>query len=179
MINNKPFNNYRDTAKIKNSGSAILFKNSNAEKFTKSNPLLIWAMYLILITAMLYYSYTTLQLSLMEMGLLFIAGSFVWTLTEYLIHRFVFHFITENKTGKKIIYLFHGNHHEYPRDKERLFMPPVPSLIISAVFFSIMFVTATVLGHQSYSFPFFCGFAFFISHLWKHALRHSCHEAAF
>jgi sterol desaturase/sphingolipid hydroxylase (fatty acid hydroxylase superfamily) len=55
--------------------------------------------------------------------------------------------------GKKISYLFHGNHHEFPRDKNRLFMPPIPSVIISSLFFMSFYVVM-----KNNAFAFFSGF---------------------
>ena len=58
----------------------------------------------------------------------------------------------------KIIYLIHGNHHEYPRDRERLFMPPVPSLILASSVFLLTYLVAELFGHGKYAFAFFPGF---------------------
>ena len=52
----------------------------------------------------------------------------------------------------------HGNHHEYPRDKERLFMPPVPSLILASFIFSCMYFVAQLIGLRENIFAFFPGF---------------------
>ncbi|WP_242689142.1 sterol desaturase family protein [Pedobacter sp. SYSU D00535] len=83
----------------------------------------------------------------------------VWTLFEYFAHRYLFHFEAESELGKKIIYIFHGNHHEYPRDRERLFMPPVPSIILATVVFSLIYLGSYLLaGSGSYAFVFFPGF---------------------
>ena len=49
--------------------------------------------------------------------------------------------------------MLHGNHHVYPRDRQRLFMPPVPSLLISSLILGIMYLIA-----GSYAFMFFPGF---------------------
>ena len=78
---------------------------------------------------------------------------FTWSFTEYILHRFAFHYHADTEKGKKLNYILHGNHHEYPRDKERLFMPAVPSLIIALVLFLLMY---TVMGKNV--FPFFPGF---------------------
>jgi sterol desaturase/sphingolipid hydroxylase (fatty acid hydroxylase superfamily) len=43
----------------------------------------------------------------------------------------------------------HGVHHEYPRDRDRLFMPPVPSVIISGIVFGLMYL---VMGWQALAF---------------------------
>jgi sterol desaturase/sphingolipid hydroxylase (fatty acid hydroxylase superfamily) len=87
--------------------------------------------------------------------LILFAGMFFWTLFEYIAHRFIFHWIAENEKTKRIIYVLHGNHHEYPRDRERLFMPPIPSILISSLIFSLMFLLM-----NQYAFVFFPGFIF-------------------
>ena len=150
-----------EVVKIKNKGQAQLFYNRRLELFTKSNPFIIWGMYLLIITALLYYAVIAIKLEWTMITLLFITGSFSWTLFEYLIHRFLFHFVTENKIGKRIIYIFHANHHEYPRDKTRLFMPPLPSLLVAAFFFFSMYFIAWMFGNRYYAIPFFSGFIFY------------------
>ena len=70
---------------------------------------------------------------------IFLGGILFWTFFEYIIHRFVFHWVSENPRTRRIAYIMHGNHHEFPRDRQRLFMPAVPSSIISSVVFLIMF----------------------------------------
>ncbi|HUI65455.1 MAG TPA: sterol desaturase family protein [Bacteroidota bacterium] len=77
----------------------------------------------------------------------FLAGLFVWTLTEYLLHRFVFHYIPKSLWGQRIHFLFHGVHHDYPQDSKRLVMPPVVSVPLAALFlglFSLIFPAAYV-----------------------------------
>jgi sterol desaturase/sphingolipid hydroxylase (fatty acid hydroxylase superfamily) len=90
--------------------------------------------------------------------LVFLSGMFFWTFFEYMLHRFAFHFIAESEQAMKIVYIIHGNHHEYPRDRERLFMPPVPSLILSSFIFSMMFFIAKGVGLSENVFSFFPGF---------------------
>ena len=85
--------------------------------------------------------------------LLFLLGVLTWTLTEYVLHRFAFHQHPETEMGSKIVYLIHGNHHEFPRDKERLFMPPIPSVFLATLFFGLFY-----LFMGSYALIFFPGF---------------------
>jgi sterol desaturase/sphingolipid hydroxylase (fatty acid hydroxylase superfamily) len=141
--------------KIYNKGQAQLFKNQYLEFLTKTHPLVIWGMYLPILILLPYYSSAVLNYSGTAVFLFFLGGCFFWTLTEYILHRFVFHYHAESEFGKKIHYILHGNHHEYPRDKERLFMPAAPSLIIASVLFLMMYL---VLGKNV--FPFFPGFLF-------------------
>ena len=62
------------------------------------------------------------------------AGLFIWTFTEYSLHRWVFHYQPTSKWGQHIHFLVHGIHHDYPRDSTRLVMPPPVSLPLAALF---------------------------------------------
>lgn len=139
--------------KIHNKGQAQLFKNGTLEYLTKTHPLVIWGMYLPVLILLPYYSVHSLGFDNLKVISVFLGGMFFWSFFEYIIHRFVFHHIAHTERGKKINYILHGNHHEYPRDKERLFMPAAPSLILASVVFLFMFL---ILGKNV--FPFFPGF---------------------
>jgi sterol desaturase/sphingolipid hydroxylase (fatty acid hydroxylase superfamily) len=139
--------------KIHNKGQARIFQSQYLEMLTKTHPLVIWGLYLPVIGYLLYRSYVLLDFTVGYIAMIFLAGMFFWTFFEYLMHRFAFHFISDSPRAQRIIYVMHGNHHEYPRDKERLFMPPVPSLIIASVIFSLQYL---ILGNNVYMF--FAGF---------------------
>lgn len=141
--------------KIHNKGQARLFKSQYVEMLTKTHPLVIWGMYLPLIIYLVLLSYSKLSFSPLYIMVIYLAGMLSWTFFEYLMHRFAFHFIADNPRIQRFIYVLHGNHHEYPRDKERLFMPPVPSLIIASLFF-ILFYSL----FDTNVFMFFPGFLF-------------------
>lgn len=126
--------------KIHNKGQAQLFKNHYLEMLTKTHPLVIWGLYMPVITCLLYYSSFRLDFEASRIFLTFLGGMLTWTLFEYVMHRFVFHFIAESEKAQKIVYVMHGNHHHFPRDKERLFMPPVPSLILASILFLVFYV---------------------------------------
>ena len=83
-----------------------------------------------------------------------IAGMFVWTLAEYLLHRFVFHYVPRSDWGKRLHFLMHGIHHDYPQDATRLVMPPVVSVPLAFLFYGIF---TAVLPSLLVS-PFFAGF---------------------
>jgi sterol desaturase/sphingolipid hydroxylase (fatty acid hydroxylase superfamily) len=141
--------------KINNKGQARLFKSDYLEMLTKTHPLVIWGMYLPVIGYMLYYSNTRLDYPVLRVILTFIGGMLFWTLFEYIAHRFIFHWVSENPRIMKFSYTLHGNHHHYPRDKQRLFMPPVPSIIIASAIFGL-----TYLAMRQHAFMFFPGFIF-------------------
>jgi sterol desaturase/sphingolipid hydroxylase (fatty acid hydroxylase superfamily) len=139
--------------KIYNKGQAQLFKNGYLEYLTKTHPLVIWGMYLPIIILLPIYAYNYVGCSGLNIFLVFLGGMFFWSLFEYLMHRFVFHYVAHTDKGKRINYVLHGNHHEYPRDKERLFMPAAPSLIISSALFFLYWL---IIGKNI--FAFFPGF---------------------
>jgi sterol desaturase/sphingolipid hydroxylase (fatty acid hydroxylase superfamily) len=110
-------------------------------------------MYLPLIIYLLYYSNNTLLYSSTRVLLTFLIGIFFWTFFEYIAHRYIFHWGSKNPRIQKLAYTLHGNHHHYPRDKQRLFMPPVPSIVIASVIFGIMYLLM-----RDNAFMFFPGF---------------------
>jgi len=138
--------------KIHNKGQAQLFKNRYLELLTKAHPLVIWGMYIPVIFFLTRHA-TTLNYSTGRIVLTFLAGMFFWTFFEYIMHRFIFHWVSDSPKAQRIIYVMHGNHHHYPRDKERLFMPPVPSIILASAIFGIMYLVM-----RNNVFMFFPGF---------------------
>ncbi len=139
--------------KIHNKGQARLFENRYLEVLTKTHPAVIWGMYTPIIVGMLIYSHLRAGFPWWNVALTFFGAMVFWTFFEYLMHRFAFHLVSQKSRIRRIIYVMHGNHHEFPRDKERLFMPPVPSIILASVIFSIQYL---VLG--KFAFAFFPGF---------------------
>ena len=139
--------------KIHNKGQAQLFRNHYLEMLTKTHPLVIWGIYLPVITYLLYYSSATLNYRYSTVALTFLGGMLFWTFFEYIMHRFVFHMVAESQRAQKFIYVLHGNHHHFPRDKERLFMPPVPSMIIASFILAFFYL---IIGTNA--FMFFPGF---------------------
>lgn len=157
--------------KIHNKGQARIFRNQYLEMLTKTHPLVIWGMYLPVIAWFLYDSFTKFDFTFSYIILVFMGGVFSWTLFEYLMHRFAFHYIAHSERAQRIVYILHGNHHEYPRDRERLFMPPAPSFIIACIVFALqylalgnivfMFYPGFLLGYLMY------GTMHFAIHAWN------------
>lgn len=102
----------------------------------------------------------------------FAAGLFVWTITEYSIHRFVFHHPTAD-LGKKIHFICHGVHRDYPRDRNRLVMPPSASKPLALFFYGFfsLFIKPVFL------FAFFPGFL--VGHLAYDMLHYAMHHTNF
>lgn len=145
--------------KIKNTGQARLFKNDFLESLTKTRPWVIYSIYIPLCIYLIYYSHNTLGYEYSFIAIMFFGALAFWTLFEYFAHRYLFHYEASSDWANRIVYIFHGNHHEYPRDRMRLFMPPVPSVILAAVVFSIIYLFSLLFtGIGDYAFMFFPGF---------------------
>jgi sterol desaturase/sphingolipid hydroxylase (fatty acid hydroxylase superfamily) len=132
--------------------SARLFKSNFLELFTHvhySVPLIVY------VPVVAYFLYRAGgAVPALEIIAFFLTGLFVWTFTEYILHRFVFHYEPKSVWGKKLHFLMHGVHHDYPSDSLRLVMPPVVSLPLAALFYGLFYwLTGPV-----YVAPFFAGF---------------------
>ena len=70
-----------------------------------------------------------------------VGGYLFWTLTEYWMHRIVFHFEPEEGIGARLHWIIHGVHHDHPNDRMRLVMPPSVSVPLAVVFY-LLFLAA-------------------------------------
>ena len=126
-------NNYR----ISNKGTVTLFSNKFLESLTRTHVTIPITLYLTITAAILYYAATYTQLPMVRAWYLVPVGTVTFSLVEYTIHRFLFHFEAKTEEQQQFKYKIHGVHHEYPRDKERLVMPPVISIVLAVLFYSI------------------------------------------
>jgi sterol desaturase/sphingolipid hydroxylase (fatty acid hydroxylase superfamily) len=113
----------------------------------------LW-LYTPVVLFFIYRSIFTFELSAGNIIIFFAVGIFIWTLTEYTLHRFIFHYNAKSKFGKKLHFIFHGVHHDYPKDSKRLVMPPAVSVPLALLFYFLFYY---LLG-PVYLSPFFAGF---------------------
>ena len=119
-----------------------MFKNPVLEALSTSGPKTMIPFHLGLISLLIYYGLQSGYAAgnSLKLSVIFLAGFAFWTLAEYLLHRYVFHFVKENKTIQKIHYAVHGYHHSVPRDRKRLFMPPVAVVILISAFWLLFYL---------------------------------------
>lgn len=100
-----------------------------------------------------------------------------WTLAEYLLNSFAFHYHPTTDIGKRISFLTHGVHHDYPNDSKRLVMPPLLGAPIAAISYAIFYY---FLG-EIYVFPFFAGFilGYLMYDMMHYALHHAKSKSSF
>lgn len=131
-----------------------MFENDILDFFSRVHFTVPLIIYLPVIAYLLYLSVTVYFMSALTIVGLFLAGMAMWSITEYLLHRFIFHYPAKSKFGKKIHFIFHGVHHDYPSDSKRLVMPPSVSIPLAVIFY---FIFLAIFG-QSLMLPFFAGF---------------------
>lgn len=141
-----------------NKGQATIFKNPVLESLTKTNPLQNIIVYGIAIAMLIYMAIVQKGIPFTLFFSLFVFAFFSWTLAEYILHRFLFHWINENKLVQRFHFIMHGSHHLYPRDTERLLMPPVPGLVMASMLFAIFYAIFSIVGYPDYTWAFFPGF---------------------
>ena len=83
-----------------------------------------------------------------------LGGLLIWTLTEYWLHRLVFHWEPDHPLGRRIHFIMHGVHHDHPNDPLRLVMPPALSIPLAALF---LLGFLAIFGEAA-GFPLFAGF---------------------
>lgn len=109
-------------------------------------------------------------------GLIF-EGLFIWTFTEYFMHRFVFHFTPKGKIMERIHFIFHGVHHDYPNDEKRLVMPPSVSIPLATGFYFLFSLFTDEFTVAAIFAGFIAGYLFYdLSH---YALHHANFKSAF
>ncbi len=131
-----------------------MFKSDFMESFSRvhwSVPLWI---YVPVISVLLYRAFVVFELAVLTILLTLVFGIIVWSFTEYTLHRFVFHYEPKSEFGKRIHFIVHGVHHDYPKDSKRLVMPPSVSIPLASFFYFLFFQLFTLSNLQ----PFFAGF---------------------
>jgi sterol desaturase/sphingolipid hydroxylase (fatty acid hydroxylase superfamily) len=161
----------KEEIKPKIKGTKKLFKNPILEKLSRTHiaiPLIIFAVYT---GGLLYWNITHTSLTLIQTLGLFVVGALSFSWVEYMVHRHVFHMKTFSEAREKLQYTMHGVHHEFPKDKDRLAMPPVLSITIATV---LLLIFRVVLGDMVFAFlpGFLVGYALYLAvHYMVHAYQ--------
>ena len=130
-----------DRLYISNKNETVrMFESDFMEFFSRVHPVTPLALYLPVVGYMLYVSLSERHLSFVAVAALFLLGVLLWTLIEYLIHRYIFHYQPRTRWGKQLHFVIHGVHHDYPNDARRLVMPPVISIPLAFLFFGLFFL---------------------------------------
>ncbi len=147
-----------------------LYDNDLMERLSRAAPYEPFVIYLPIAIGLLSYAFIKAPLPKWKVAGMAVAGILFWTLLEYILHRFLFHFPAKSEFGKKLLRAIHGIHHQFPYDDDRLVIPP---------FFA--FWVAVTLGTIYYLlFGFWLGMAFLgggmLGYLYYDFVHYSTHH---
>lgn len=168
----------------------VFQKNALLERLTRTSPQLILGIDLPLVA--LFLAIYLVQGNPVWKSLVYLlSGFFAWTLAEYLLHRYVFHWVTDNRWVQRFHYFAHGFHHNHPRDRDHLFMPPPVNLALITLFWGLFYLVLDVhvyaflpgflLGYLTYTLLHYAMHTVpnppkFLRPLWRH---HHLHHSKF
>ncbi|MCW2990423.1 MAG: fatty acid hydroxylase [Solirubrobacterales bacterium] len=134
------------------SASPRMFDNALLDAMSRVHPMVPPVIFVPAIVVAFVFG--TERVGVLNTVLAVLVGYVVWTLTEYWLHRLVFHFEPEDGLGARLHWIIHGVHHDHPNDPMRLVMPPSVSVPL-ATGFLVLFVTVAGTG---WGVAAFCGF---------------------
>jgi sterol desaturase/sphingolipid hydroxylase (fatty acid hydroxylase superfamily) len=136
--------------------SIRLFKSPFFEWFSHIHPLTPLVVWAPVTVWNLWQAFETDGFRLPEVLGIGLLALLTWSLTEYALHRFVFHFEPKGEWLERLHFIMHGIHHADPVDPTRLVMPPPVSIVLSLMLYPLFLA---VVGPR-WIHPFF---AFFIA----------------
>ncbi len=160
--------NTHTTQKIDPARTPDLFKNRWLNALNRTHQAIPVSIFIIYGLMLVVYTKMTTGLNDLQIATLFLSGLVFFTFVEYMVHKYVYHMPSSSERGKRIAYVMHGAHHDYPKDKKRLALHPVLTLVISAVLFFLFELVLDI-----YSFSFLGGFVFgYAGYLIVHYMVH-------
>jgi sterol desaturase/sphingolipid hydroxylase (fatty acid hydroxylase superfamily) len=130
--------------------------------FATAHPIMPGVWWLPVISACAFLTFADSEHSVLAAIANYLGGLLLWTLLEYLLHRFLFHKLPDDDFDSKLRqFLMHGYHHEFPNDRRRLVAPLLLSLpialVVAASYYALfgpqawlMWFAGTVSGYLAY-----------------------------
>ncbi len=133
------------------SASPPLFTSRFLDFFSRIHPVVPALIYIPVISGLVVVGARDGQGALTIVALM-AAGLFIWTLSEYWLHRKVFHWDPDHPIGHRLHFIIHGVHHDHPNDRMRLVMPPALSIPLGLAFFGLfVLLFGTPAGYPLYA----------------------------
>jgi len=161
-------------------GSPRMFTIDWVEKYlSRVRPWHVVAIWVPFIAYLVVLGARDPAVSALALAGMFALGILGWTLLEYGLHRYVFHFepAPDKEWQRDASFLIHGIHHDYPYDRDRLVMPPTVSAILAVI---VWFPVQAAFGPHLHR-PFFAGLVagYVIYDLTHYYLHHAVPRTAF
>lgn len=165
-----------------------MFENPVLEKLSRTHISIPILLFFTISGVSLYYGITTTEINVALGLLVLVTGIIAFTFVEYMMHKHFFHMEPDTPAKDKLQYTVHGVHHDYPRDKDRLAMPPFVSAAYALIFYGVFtlimgdyalyFLPGFLIGYAGYLGVHYAVHAYqppknFLKVLWvNHAVHH-------
>lgn len=159
---------------VSNSTESVrMFQNNFLESFSKVHWTVPMIAYLPVVLIFAYKGIVEPDMTVLMFVGMFIVGLISWTLFEYVLHRWIFHYVPKAKWALRLHFIFHGVHHDYPNDVKRLVMPLSVSIPLAlGVYFALRAFMPPV-----YLYPFFS--AFVLGYVFYDTVHYALHHFNF
>jgi len=147
-----------------------MFRSDFLEFFSRVHPITPFVLWLPVVAWLVARGALRADPGLASVLAAFGAGAVAWTLAEYTLHRFLFHWDNGTGWGKRLHFMIHGVHHDFPDDKDRLVMPPGFSVPMGLAFFLLF----RLAFGAAWGEPLFAGFA--AGYLWYDGTHFAVHH---
>jgi sterol desaturase/sphingolipid hydroxylase (fatty acid hydroxylase superfamily) len=139
--------------------SPPMFKTRWLDRLSRVHPSVPVILYVPAIVGL--FAYAALNMSNFQVAVLALCGYVLWTLTEYWLHRIVFHFEPEEGIGARLHWIIHGVHHDHPNDPMRLVMPPSVSVPLALAFYGVFWLLLGSPSAPALMSGFLAGYLFY------------------
>src|SRR3974390_192420 len=130
----------RSARRVADGETCRMFESDFLERFSRIHPATPFVVWLPVAAFFVVRSALRHDLGALGIAGMFLLGIFAWTLAEYFLHKYVFHWTNDTPRGKRIHFLLHGVHHDYPNDKDRLVMPLPTSVPLAVIFYPLLYL---------------------------------------
>lgn len=144
-----------------------LFRNERLEKLTLLSPFMFALIWSVAIPLVIWAGWGAVS-PLTGLGLM-ILGLVIWSLFEYAMHRYLFHWTLDWAPVRWLVFLIHGNHHASPNDRMRNLMPPVVSLPVAGLIWWLCVALQGASGTWTF-------LGFILGYLGYDLVHFACHQ---
>jgi dihydroceramide fatty acyl 2-hydroxylase len=130
-----------------------MFETPLIERFSRVHPAAPFLFWLPVAAYLCFRAFEN-RVGILPGAGLVLLGLLLWSFAEYILHRHVFHYVGPRLWQRRVHFILHGVHHDFPQDTGRLVFPLGASIPLGAAFYLVF---RALLGPALVD-PFFVGF---------------------
>lgn len=149
-----------------------MFESDLLERFSRIHPATPFIAWIPVATILVVRGVVRHDLAPLHLAGFFALGLFAWTFAEYVLHRWIFHWTKDTPWGRRVHFVLHGVHHDFPNDKDRLVMPLGASFAFAVIFYALFTLTMGRTIGEPFLAGFIIGYLFYDgTHYFVHHFR--------